>query len=190
MRYFIAAVSALALACTSATDPVSPVSKAPKVPEVPEVPVTPPAVTPVPPFTVTGSAAWTLALTRFSVQLFRGVGSNVLQYVPEHLELTETGGKSSASLIWIDVDVPGGQRDGDCTDEQKARGEIIGAGGTRDFAVTMGYCVPYATSHAEVSQVSFTATFADDHGKTAQVQGAVSVAGCTLGGKEGLVSCK
>ncbi len=184
MRYFIAAVSVLSLACTAAIDPVGP------VPKVPGTPATPPMVQPVPPFTVTGSAAWTLALRRFSVRLFRRAGSPVLQYEPEHLELTETGGRSGATLLSIDVDVPGGERAGDCTSEQKVRGETIGPLATRDLAVTMGYCMPYAVAQAEVSQVTFTATFADDQGKVGQVQGAVSVAGCTLGGNEGLVSCK
>lgn len=54
----------------------------------------------------------------------------------------------------------------------------------------MGYCMPYATTHAEVSLVTFAATFADDEGRVGLVQGGVSVAGCTLGGKEGSISCK
>ena len=187
MRYFIAAVSALCLACSTATDPVRPI---PSIPDAPAKPPTPPVVLPVPPYAVTGSAAWTLALTRFSVQLFRRAGSNVLQYEPDHLEFTETGGKSSATLLSIDIDVPGGQPDNTCTSEQKVQGETIGAGATRDLAVTMGYCMPYATTHDEVSLVTFTATFADDQGRVGLVQGGVSVAGCSLGGKEGLVSCK
>lgn len=131
-----------------------------------------------------------MALTRFSVHLFRRAGSPFLQYAPEHLELAETGGKSSATLLSIDVDVPGGARDGDCTNEQKVQGQTIGALATLDIGVTMGYCIPYATTHTEVSQVTFTAKFADVQGKVGQIQGTLSVAGCTLGGKEGLVSCR
>ena len=189
MRCFAAIVSALALACASATEPSRPLPAAP-IPKAPEEPAKPPVVNPAPTFTVTGSAAWTLELNHFSVLLFRRAGSSVFQYVPEHLELSETGGKSSATLLSMDVAVAGGIWDGDCTSEQTVRGQTINPGGTRDFVATMGYCIPYATSHAEISQVTLTATFADNQGKVGQVQSVVSVAGCTLGGKEGPVSCK
>ena len=182
MRCRTAVITAATLAfsgCGSVTEPPTrlPVSTPPAVPATP----------PAPPFVTTGSAAWTLELTSFKVKLFRREPGAPLQYEPETLALKEIGGRSSAILLSLYVDVPGGQRDGDCPG---APGEIIGAGATRDLAVTMGYCIPYAVTNAEVTEVSFTATFADDAGKVGQVRGSANVTGCTLGGKPGLISCK
>ena len=187
MRYHTALIAATTLAstgCGSATEPST------------RSPVPPPTVAPRPPIVTTGSAAWTLELLSFKVKLFRREPGAPLQYVPETLALKEIGGRSSALLRYIYVDVPGvvhlpgGNNVSDCTDAQMVAGEIIGAGATRDLAVTMGYCMPYAVTYAEVTEVSFTATFADDGGKVGQVRGSANVTGCTLGGKPGLISCK
>ena len=191
MRYLGTAIATAALgvtACGSVTDPsVSrPSTTRPAAPASPPVqsPPTPPRVfTPGPP-------AWSLQLTAFSVGLFRRTPGAVLQYGPERLELSETGGKSSAVLVEIHVDVPQGTRDADCTSAEMTRGETIGAGQSRDLAVTMGYCMPYATTDSEATEVSFTATFADDAGRIGQVRGIANVAGCTLGGGVGLISCR
>ena len=191
MRYRTAVITAASLAlsgCGSFTEPSTrlPVSKPPATPATP----------PAPPFVTTGSVAWRLELTSFKLQLFRREPGAPLQYVPETLALKEIGGRSSALLRYIYVDVPGvvhlpgGNNVSDCTDAQMVAGEIIGAGATRDLAVTMGYCMPYAVTYAEVTEVSFTATFADDAGKVGQVRGSANVTGCTLGGKPGLISCK
>ena len=191
MRYRTAIITAATLAfsgCGSVTEPSTrlPVSTPPAIPATP----------PAPPFVTTGSAAWTLELLSFKVKLFRREPGAPLQYEPETLALKEIGGQSSATLRYIYVDVPGvvrvpgGNNVSDCTDAQMVVGEIIGARATRDLAVTMGYCMPYAVTNAEVTEVSFTAIFADDGGKVGQVRGSANVTGCTLGGKPGLISCK
>ena len=129
MRYRTAVITAATLAfsgCGSVTEP----STRPPVSTPPAIPATPPA----PPFVTTGSAAWTLELTSFKVQLFRCEPGAPLQYEPETLALKEIGGR--------------------------------------------------------VTEVSFTATFADEGGKVGQVRGSANVTGCTLGGKPGLISCK
>ena len=182
MHYRTAVITAAMLAfsgCGSVTEPST------RLPAT-RLPATPPP----PPLVTTGSAAWTLELTSFKVKLFRREPGAPLQYEPETLALKEIGGRSSAILLSLYVDVPGGRRDGDCTDAQMVAGEIIGAGATRDLAVTMGYCMTYAVTSHEVTEVSFTATFADDAGKVGQVRGSANVTGCTLGGKPGLISCK
>ncbi len=134
--------------------------------------------------------AFSLAVSNFSVKLFRRVGSPYFQYEPSVLELTETSAKSSATLLALDVDAPGGSRDRDCTPDQTVGGQVIEAGGKRNFVVTMGYCLPYTISTSEVTQVSFTATFKDDQGRVGQIQRAISVTNCTLAGKDGIVSCE
>lgn len=192
MRFRTAVITAATLACSgcgSVTEPSTrlPVSTPPAIPATP--PATP-ATPPAPPFVTTGSAAWTLELTSFKVRLFRREPGGPLQYEPETLALKEIGGRSSAILLSLDVDVAGGNRDRVCTDAQMVAGEIIRAGATRDLVVTMGYCMPYAVTTAEVTEVSFTATFADDGGKVGQVRGTANVTGCTLGGRPGLISCK
>lgn len=136
------------------------------------------------------SPAFSLVVSNFRVSLFRRVGSPYFQYAPSVLELTETSGNSAATLIAIDVDAPGGSRDGDCTPAQTVGGQVVRAGGKRDLVASMGYCIPYAVSASEVSQVSFTTTFMDDQGRMGQIQRAVSVTNCTLAGKEGGVSCE
>lgn len=133
--------------------------------------------------------AFSLVVSNFRVKLARRAGEAYLQYVPSVLELTETSAKSGATLVALDVYAPGGGGANDCTPDDTFRGQVIEAGGKRDLAVTMGYCIPYITSKSELSQVSFTATFRDDQGRTGQIQRAVSVTNCTLAGKDGIVSC-
>jgi hypothetical protein len=150
----------------------------------------PAAAAPIPLPVPAGPPAFALTVSTFQVQLFRYPGSNYFQYIPEMLELSETSGQSSATLRTLDVDAPGGVRDRDCPDDVMVRGQVIAPGSSKDVVATMGYCVPYADTPSEVSEVSFIATFADDQGRSAQVHGTSNVAGCTLGGNVGLISCK
>jgi hypothetical protein len=129
-------------------------------------------------------------VSTFRVLLFRHDAKSPFQYELTNLDVIETSGKSSATLRSLAVDAPGGERDGDCTQDQMVRGRIIAAGASRDLAATMGYCAPYVDTRAEVSEVTFIATFADDQGRIGEVTGSANVADCTLGGTVGLINCK
>ena len=167
----------------SPRSPVAPSVAAPVIPAA--VPVTSTSA-PVP----SGPPSFALTVSAFRVLLFRRSGSRIFQYEPEKLELVETSGKSSATLLTLDVDAQGGGGDRDCLNVEMVRGQIIAPGKTRDLATTMGYCMPYADTTVEVSEVSFTATFADDQGRVGEVRGSVDVTGCTLANSDGLVICK
>jgi hypothetical protein len=155
----------------------------------------PVAFAPIPSPTVTipvpaGPPAFALTLASFKVQLFRRDRRSPLQYVPVKLQVIETSGKSGAALRTLDVDAVGGVRDRDCTPEQMVRGAVLAPAASRDFAVTLGYCVPYAVTGVEVSEVTFLATFADDDGRLGELRGSANVTDCTLGGIPGAIDCK
>ena len=135
--------------------------------------------------------AFALSVSRFTVQLFGREGQDVYQYEPVELVLSETGGKSGAALLRISVTASpsSGEPEQDCTSADTGRGVVIGAGETIDLKKVMGYCMPYFVTRSLVSQVAFTATFADDAGRSGVVQQSVNVAGCTLNGGRGLVTC-
>ncbi len=146
-------------------------------------------VVPDPPI-VSGPVRFALQVSEFKVHLFRPDSFSRFQYGPTVLRLRETSGKSSATLKSIHVDALNAERGRDCGQDDTVRGETIAAGDTRDFEATLGYCMPYAVTGSEVSEVTFTARFEDEGGNVAEVRGSTSVAGCALSGKPGLVPCE
>ncbi len=179
-------VTLIALAgCTyPRTSPVSPSASLPSTPvsssSTSAAPVAPAAQEP---------PAFALSIASFKVQLY-GSSSSDFEYWPVSLQIVETSGASSATLKGLAIDVAGGYRDGYCSQADVVKGQVIPAGGSRDLVANLGYCVPYADSKSEVSTVTFTAVFADDQGRTAKVEGSANVAGCTLAGRAGQVSCQ
>ena len=148
----------------------------------PPRPPAPPQTVPAP---TTERAVSALSGGAFEIVLFRRANGGYFQYEPD-IELVETTGQHAATILSISVETDnGGTTERDCQPETIR----IPAGGRWNLHA-LGYCAPYAITRAEATQVTFSAFFVDDNGGSGTIQITKSVAGCTLGGRFGSVSCK
>lgn len=140
-----------------------------------------PAPAPFPP----GPATSVLAVSKLTIDLSR-VGLSLLAYLPRTLALTETSGKSGATVRTIDVTTANGTPDSMCMGIGSIR---IGAGQTLDLAPALSYCMPYTLTSSLASVITVTLTFADDDGRLGSLVSSVDVSACTLDSKAGAVLC-
>jgi hypothetical protein len=128
-----------------------------------------------------------LTVDVFKVELFRRNNGSPYQYEPLTFVVTETTGRSTATVKGIEISSPGGQNDYDCAELPPVR---IGPGQTIDLARELSYCMPYVDTRTLSTEVAYKLTFFDGEGNAGEIAGSVNVSGCTLGGKPGLVVCQ
>jgi hypothetical protein len=179
-RAAVAFIAVTAMACASEPIPTAPPSAV-----VTAAPPPPPAnPLPVP----GGPAASSLAFSTVTVLLFQRTTGAVFQYEPEILGVSETTGGSGVNVQRIDVITPGGTIESDCVG---LGGPLrIEPGQTSDLAARLSYCIPYAVTRSEETQVTVHVAFVDDNGRDGAIQRTLDVSACTLGGKPGLTVCK
>jgi hypothetical protein len=134
-----------------------------------------------------GPPTSSLAVSSLTVRLFLRAGQAQYQYEPGPLVITETSGRSAATVQAIEVYTPNGISEHDCPGIGGA--VRIGPGQTLDLAKPLSYCMPYGLSYALASTVTVRVTFVDDEGRPGQIQQSKDVSACTLNGKPGLVLC-
>jgi hypothetical protein len=128
-----------------------------------------------------------LRVDLFKVELFRRSTGSPYQYEPRTWVVTETSGRSSATVRGIEISSPGGENDYDCQELPPVR---IGPGETIDLARELGYCMPYVDTRILSTEVAYKLTFVDGEGNFGEIAGSVDVSGCTLGGQSGRVVCQ
>lgn len=134
-------------------------------------------------------SASSLAVSQLTISLFQRNGASYVQYFPVVLVLTETSGQGGATVKGIEVSTGVGTNEYDCTGG--IGGDIrINSGETRDLAPGLSYCMPYAVTPAESSQVALQITYVDDQGRSGRLETTADVRGCTLGGRPGQVICR
>lgn len=133
-----------------------------------------------------GPAISSLAFSAASIELSRGGQSSFL-YRPRKLALTETSGKSAATVLDIEISTPNsGIGEHDCLGI--GRRIPIGPGQTLDLAPEIGYCMPYAVTSSLSSEVHVSVAFVDDERRSGVLEFSIDVSGCTLVGKPDLVA--
>lgn len=149
----------------------------------------PAALPPIPPVVLGGPAASALVVSSFTAHLFQRTAGAVFQYSPATLELSETTGRTGVTVHSIDVISPRGQVERDCA--TSIGGSLrIGPGQTSDLVRPVSYCMKYSVTNSEETQLTVRVGFVDDDGREGGIERIISVAGCTLGGRTGLIACQ
>src|SRR5687768_2558352 len=162
---------------------------APPFPPAANPQAAPTALPPIPPVVLGGPAASALAISSFTAHLFQRTAGAVFQYSPATLALSETTGQSGVTVHSIDVISPRGQIERDCP--TSIGGSIrIGPGQTQDLVRPVSYCMAYSVANSEETELTVRVGFVDDEGREGGVERVISVAGCTLGGRTGLIVCQ
>ena len=109
-----------------------------------------------------------LTISGLTLEVVRPTQPGGTFYYNERFQLTETGGKSGATIQNIQSTVENGNSENTGTScwRQPIR---VAPGGTLDTFDTgwdqLGYCAPFAASRAESSRVTVIVLFTDDEGR-------------------------
>jgi hypothetical protein len=132
---------------------------------------TAPAASPVPPNPRPGPSTAVLAVSTFTAVLVPPALTRTSFGYDVKLELSETSGRSGATLTKITLIFPSGDTDntGPGCWGKPVR---INPGSTWDMArASLGYCALEPGSNNEVSSLALSVTFIDDDGRSGSVQG-------------------
>jgi hypothetical protein len=159
--FAILAGLSLAAGCNQTTSPIFP---------VPSTPSAPPA------------AISALAISNVAIAVVPPAKPGDPFYYNETFLLTETSGRSGATVLSVESSADRAERD--ITGAACWRNTIrVEPGGTLDVFQTgrdsigpLSYCAPFAASPTPASSVSIVVTFSDDAGRTGTVQATATVA--------------
>jgi hypothetical protein len=126
------------------------------------------------PLTPSGPPTAVLAVSTFTARLVPPTsGKDYVDYDVK-LRLSETTGKSGATLKTIKLSALPSGNSGSSSDGCWPKGLRIAPGETWDME-SLGYCIPEVSGRTEDSSVSLVVTFTDDDGRSGQIQGSATV---------------